>query len=80
MENKQKYSGDMGWNTVVEISRDGLRAIKTLGVMAKGAFWFIIIAYLVWLVNNFDVQVKTMRYPEAVRELKITVTAEQFSK
>ena len=54
--------------------------MHTIGIMAKGATYLIIGAYMAWLVANFDVQVKAMKYPEAIRELKIKVTVAQLSK
>ena len=54
-----------------------MNIITTAGIMAKGILWFIVIAYLAWLWNNFDVQLKAMRYPETVRKLQITVSAAQ---
>ena len=54
--------------------------MHTIGIMAKGATYLIIGAYLAWLIVNFDVQIKAMKYPEAIRELKIKVTVAQLSK
>lgn len=54
--------------------------MHTIGIMAKGATYMIIGAYVAWLIANFDVQVKAIKYPEAIRELKIKVTVAQFSK
>lgn len=45
-----------------------------------GAMGLIIVAFLIWTSLNFDVLVKAIKYPEAVRELKIEVRVAQFSK
>lgn len=41
---------------------------------------FIVVAFLIWTMFNFDVLVKAIKYPEAVRELKIEVRVAQFEK
>lgn len=45
-----------------------------------GAIGLVVIAFLIWTSLNFDVLVKAIKYPEAVRELKIEVRVAQFSK
>lgn len=57
-----------------------VNGLKTAGIMAKGIICFLILAFAVWSFLNFDVLVKTVKYPEAVRELKIDVRVSQFSK
>lgn len=41
---------------------------------------FIVIIYIVWSAVNSDVVIKAIRYPEAVRELKIEVRVSQLAK
>lgn len=57
-----------------------VKGLKTAGIMAKGTICFLILAFAVWSFLNFDVLVKTIRFPEAVRELKIDVRVSQLSK
>ena len=55
-------------------------SVKTAGIMAKGILLFVGVIVLAWTFVNFDILTKTIRYPEAVRELKIDVRVSQFSK
>jgi len=57
-----------------------IKGLKTTGVMAQGIVYFLILAFVVWSVLNLDVMIKTIRFPEAVRELKIDVRVSQLSK
>lgn len=57
-----------------------VRGLKTAGVMAQGIIYFLILAFVVWSSLNFDVLIKTVKYPEAIRELKIDVRVSQLSK
>lgn len=46
----------------------------------SGAIGLIVLAFLSWTIFNFDVLAKAIKYPEAVREMKIEVRVAQFSK
>jgi len=52
------------------------KTVKTLIVtkyMLQGALGLIAIIAIVWSINNMDVIAKAVKYPEAVREMEITV-------
>lgn len=70
----------MNKENIEKIKKNVGQGIKTAGIMAKGIINFTVILFLVWSALNFDVLVKAIRYPEAVRELKIEVRVSQLSK
>lgn len=45
-----------------------------------GALGLITISFLIWTMFNFDVLIKAIQYPQAVRDLDIEVRVAQFSK
>lgn len=48
--------------------------LQSIRLMVSGALLFAVCAFVFWSVINFDVLVKAIRYPEAVRELQVEVT------
>lgn len=48
--------------------------LQTAKTMFSGALLLAACIVTFWIVANFDVVVKTVRYPEAVRELQVEVT------
>lgn len=49
------------------------QTIKTISIMAQGVIYFLVALFIIWSALNLDVLTKAIRYPEAVRQLKINV-------
>ena len=78
--NNEKEVNNMNKENLEKFKKNVSQGIKTTGIMAKGILYFIVIAFAIWSALNFDVLVKAIRYPEAVRELKIEVRVSQLAK
>ena len=51
--------------------------LQTAYHMVLGAFTLIIASLIFWIFVNMDVFIKSMRYPEAVRQLNIEIQVVQ---
>lgn len=51
---------------------------KTAGLMLTGAVTVLVGAFIMWSIMNFDVLTKAIKYPEAVRQMKIEVRVAQI--
>jgi len=56
-----------------EIREKTVKALIVTKYMLQGALGLIAIIAIVWSINNMDVIAKAVKYPEAVREMEITV-------
>lgn len=53
---------------------------KVVGIGAIGVLVFLAAISIVWTVMNFDVVIKSVRFPEAVRQMKVELRVSQLSK
>lgn len=53
---------------------------KVVGIGAIGVLVFLAAVSIVWTVMNFDVVIKSVRFPEAVRQMKVELRVSQLSK
>lgn len=51
---------------------------RTAGLMIAGAIIVMIGAFITWSIINFDVLTKAVKYPEAVRQMKIEIRVAQI--
>lgn len=57
----------------IKVREDIKKALTVAKYMLQGALGLIAIIAIVWSINNMDVIAKAVKYPEAVREMEITV-------
>jgi hypothetical protein len=53
------------------------KTLETAKLMATGAVILILAAIVFWSAANFDVLIKAVKYPEAIRQMKIEVRVAQ---
>ena len=58
---------------VIEIKENAVKNLIIIKHMLQGALALVAIIAIVWSLRNIDVIVKTVKYPEAVREMEVTV-------
>ena len=63
------------------MNREQLRKhLETAKLMAQGAIVLILAAIIFWSTANFDVLLKAVKYPEAIRQMKIEVKVAQTAQ
>lgn len=69
----------MAQDTIIKAEKRQMmrERIRTARTMLAGAITFAIGMAVIWSIANADVLYKTIRYPEAVREIEITVEISQ---